>query len=440
MPRFPELTIGAACGAFLLAACGEATPPAPCTEGGTGDLVVTISGVPAGGTAEVRVTGPGGATTLSATQTLAGIATGSYTVTVTPVTVADSLVSTVFDAGGGTATVCVRDAESRSVTVVYSKVPTSGSLWYGAGFYSLGFSASQLVTTATLSPTTTVATRGGAGVTFDRAGNLWVRGQSASDPVLMRYPASALAATGSPLPDRTIGIAGLTCVDAGALAFDSSGNLWMSLGCQGRIVRLTPAQYAGSGTLSPTVQISGLTNPKGIAFDSLGNLWVADQTHLRRYDAARLAANITTAADLSVAFTTPTPAVPGATALGVFHLAFRPNGELWVSSVEQAALFRVEPAVTAATGAQTTLVTRIVYLNAFMQPKGFAFDNAGGLFIGTSQSTFARLSPAQLGVNSTPGAPTLPQRSIASASILGYGDDIAIFPAPPGTPLYHRAP
>lgn len=440
MPRFHQLTIAAAGGALLLSACGEATPTQPCTTGGSGDLVVSVLGVPAGGTAAVQLTGPGGTFNVSASQTLSGIATGSYTVTATPFTTADSLISSVYSAGGGSGSVCVRDAASRTIFVAYAKVPTSNTLWFGAGYYSLGFRSSQLVTTATLSPTVTTGTRGGSGVTFDKSGNLWVRGQSNSDPVLMRYSAFQLAVTGNPLPDRTIGIAGLNCVSPGSLAFDAAGNLWLSLGCQGRIVRLTPTQLGSSGTASPTVQITGLVNPQGIAFDAAGNLWVADQTHLRRYDAARLTATITGAADLAVTFTTPSPPTPGATALSAFHVAFRPNGELWVSSYEQKALYRVEAAVVAATGTQATQVSRIVYLNEFTMPKGFAFDNAGGLYIGFEQSKFARLAPAQLDASSTPAAPTVPQRVIASGSILGFGDDIAVFPAPAGTPLYHRIP
>ena len=286
----------------------------------------------------------------------------------------------------------------------------------------------------------TAGTRGGAGVTFDRNGNLWLRGQSKSDPALMRYSAAQRASTGNPIAERTINVNGLDCVGPGALAFDPSGNLWMSLGCQGRIVRLTPAQLATSGLVTPSVQITGLTNPTGIAFDAAGNLWVGDQTHLRRYDASRLGATITTAANLSVAFTTPTPPAPGATALSAFHVAFRPNGELWVSSFEEKALYRFEASVVTATGTQIATPTRIVYLNQFTMPRGFAFDNAGGLFIAHEQSKLVRLAPTQLAVNSTPASPTVPQRTIATASILGFGDDVAIFPAPATTPLYHRAP
>lgn len=439
MPRIHQLSLGAALGAMILAACGEATPPQPCTEDSAGNLTVTVSGLPPGATAAVTVTGPGGSFNVTSTATLTGIATGSYSVSATSAIVADSLVSSAYAAGSLPTSVCVRESGS-TLLASFTKVPSSGAVWYGAGFYTAGFPATALGATATLDPSALVGTRGGAGVTFDRSGNLWVRGQSNSDPAIMRYASSGLAATGSPVPDRSIGIAGLNCLGPGALAFDATGNLWLSIGCQGRIVRLTPAQYAASATASPTVQITGLVNPQGIAFDSLGNLWVADQTHLRRYDAARLSANITTAANLSVAFTTPTPPTPGATALNAFHLAFRPNGQLWVSSYEQRALFRVESAVQSGTGSQVATPTRILYLNDFSLPKGFAFDNAGGLFIGTEQSRFVRLAPAQLDVNSTPAAPTVPQRTFASGSILGFGDDIALFPAPSGTPLFHRAP
>ncbi len=64
---------------LALAACGA--PTAPPEEEGPGALVVLVDGLPAAAQGDVRVTGPGGYDeTLSASETLAGLAPGSYAV------------------------------------------------------------------------------------------------------------------------------------------------------------------------------------------------------------------------------------------------------------------------------------------------------------------------------------------------------------------------
>jgi ligand-binding sensor domain-containing protein len=151
-----------------------------------------------------------------------------------------------------------------------------------------------------------------------------------------------------------------------------------------------------------------------------------------------LTANITTAADLRVTFTTPTPPSPGLTALGVQHLAFSPSGELWVSTYTQFAVFRVESAVVAATGAQTTQATRILYFSNFAQPRGFAFDNSGGLLIAYLGSSFARLSPTQLQSSVLLPNTVTPARVYATGSIVAFAENVVLFPAPATTPLYSR--
>src|SRR3712207_3262623 len=72
-------------GAFLLlllAGCGgDSTGPS------SGSLAVTVAGLPAGAAADVSIGGPGGYNqTVSASQTLTGLAPGSYTVSADPVT------------------------------------------------------------------------------------------------------------------------------------------------------------------------------------------------------------------------------------------------------------------------------------------------------------------------------------------------------------------
>ncbi len=422
-------------GALLLTACGDGVVAPTCVASGTGNLTVTITGLPAGVTAAVSVAGPSGTTVLTETSTLTGVAGGLYTITSAPRAVADSTVSTYLRGAVPAAGVCLLNGETRTVAVPHSAIASAGKVWVGSAISSLAFSNAQLAVTATLAPTVAAVTRGSSAAVFDRDGNLWVRGQSATEPYLMRYAAASLGSTGSPLPDRSINISGVTCEGGGAMAFDESGNLWVSVGCQQRVLRINAAQLASTGVVSPVLQIVGLVGPEGLAFDAAGNLWVADETHLRRFNAARLSANISTAADLRVAFTTPSP---GGSGLGVNHLAFSPSGELWVSTYTQFAVFRVEPAVVAATGAQNTQATRILHFSTFTQPRGFAFDNSGGLLIGYLASSFARLSPTQLQSNVLLPNTVTPGKIYASANIVSFAENVVLFPAPATTPIYSR--
>ena len=93
---------------LLLTALGcSSSPSGP----STGSLKVTVSGLPVGTPAAVAVTGPGGFNqTVSATQTLADLAPGSYTVAAGNVTVSGTAYSAnpasqVLTVNGGSTTV-----------------------------------------------------------------------------------------------------------------------------------------------------------------------------------------------------------------------------------------------------------------------------------------------------------------------------------------------
>ncbi len=98
-------------GLFLAACGGESTGPS------TGSLALAVSGLPAGIEADVSISGPGGfSRQLDGSETLVGLALGSYTVVATGVTVGPSL----YVASPSTQAVVVSGPDPASAAVVYS--------------------------------------------------------------------------------------------------------------------------------------------------------------------------------------------------------------------------------------------------------------------------------------------------------------------------------
>ena len=275
-------------------------------------------------------------------------------------------------------------------------------------------------------------------LTFDPDGNLWGIGGTTADPTLVRYPASSLGTSGSKTPDRRINIAGITCLPgARRLAFDASGNLWVSVLCANKVVRVGAAQLGASGTVTPAVEITGLNGPEGLAFDASGNLWIANRGAQRvvRFNANRLSAS-TSGPDLTIESKTPSPVVG---TLDANLLAFDASGNLWVVAFEANVIYRLTPTDQSGSGSKILTPSPQVSIPVEALLEGMAFDEGGGLWISYSAGKFARLSPAQLATSSTSGSPTTPERIITSASI-GSAGGLALYPAPAGLPLYHKLP
>ena len=139
------------------------------------------------------------------------------------------------------------------------------------------------------------------GIAFDSAGNLWVADSANSRVLEFKAPLSSGEAASVELgePDFTTGFNSCygseainpSCLDVPLyLAFDSSGDLWVSDSLNARIVEFVPPFTNGenaslvigepdlfTGPPSfPPPSATNLNNPGGISFDKSGNLWVAD--------------------------------------------------------------------------------------------------------------------------------------------------------------------
>jgi sugar lactone lactonase YvrE len=397
-----------------------------CVDNGL--ITVTVTGLPTGLNASITVTGAKTTDPVVGSKDLF-VPAGEYKIVAKDVAATDPIARTLYHptVSAATAKVCPENAK---VTVTYAPVGSSGKVWAGNANGTaavLGFASSALGATATIPASVAAKTRGSRGMAFDKEGNLWTIGGTTVDSTVARYSAASLAVSGTPAPDRKIDVAGTGCIpNAVHLAFDPAGNLWVSNPCEDKVMRLTPAQLAADGEVTPEVTLS-ITNPKGIAFDSAGNLWVSALT-VHRYDASRLGAS--SADPANAVLTLPEDSE---------YVAFDKDGDLWSVGGSEVNLVHIAKTNLAGTGASTPAVASSISVGVGALPQAIAFDETGGLWISApSSGKIARLAPTQLGTSTTYAAPTVPERVFTSADI-GSAGDIAIFPAPKALPLYHRA-
>jgi sugar lactone lactonase YvrE len=211
----------------------------------------------------------------------------------------------------------------------------SGNLWvanYGNNTVvecaASQLAALQLVASAPATPSATLSATAGslnlpAGLAFDAAGNLWVANASNS---IVEYPASLLGITGSPAP--TVTLTGGILSNPAGLAFDAGGNLWVANEGTNRVLEFTPTDLADGGTADPLGVVlapdaaGSLNAPVGLAFDASGDLWVSNFGMNGTGDTVvEFAAN-----QLVVTQAPPTPVVTvsGSSVSGPAALAFDP--------------------------------------------------------------------------------------------------------------------
>ncbi len=421
-----------ALGALAVSGCDSSTapsvPPAPSAPSPkTGSLTVTIT-APRGVTPGVNVSGPGGySQNLSATQTLTGLAVGSYTVSASEGVVSTPIIVTLYEPTVTAVSVTVSAGATASTSVSYALRPGSGALWVTntTGLTVVAYSGAQLGASTGAAPVTALATGGAPfGATFDAAGNLWVANPAMVNSTVIEFNASQLGASGTPTPAVTLSGAALN--GAEGLAFDFRGNLWVANTGNSTVIKFSANQLGASGSPTPALTLSAtggsLNNPVGLAFDGNGNLWVANYTS---------STVVAFAANQLGASGSPTPAVTLSATGGSLNnpvgLAFDRNGNLWVANNTSSTVVEF---VMHQLGNPTPQVTLSANAGSLNRPTGLVFDANGTLWVANGGgNTVVQFALSQL-VGS--GAPT-PHVTLSGSSLVhafGLVFDPSGLPAP----------
>lgn len=363
-----------------------------------GSLAVTVSGVPSGQTATITISGPGNSSqTISATQTLAGLAAGDYTVSGSPVRVPGARVDTVFDATITGLPVHVGGGTTSNVSVTYAQRPGTGKLWV-ANWSSravFGFDSTQIATAGTVSaaassvlvvPNLGTASPASPSIAFAPDGAAWIgycKGGAVPEYVT-RIPPSQLDAQGAVSSDVTITLPSgtaqspdLTYECVGGLTFDSAGNLWVATNTDGvksdHVLRFDAADLKVSGTPTPAVTLTSTSFSEitDIAFDAAGNLFAG--SYGKPLVARVSATQLTTSNDALV----PDVLLSMPAGSGVGGLTFDQSGALWVTDYNGNRAIQFAATDIGATGAPTPGVI----ITGISGAEQLAFDQLGNLWV-----------------------------------------------------------
>ncbi len=412
----------AACAAL---ACGSSKHPS--TGPTTGSLTVTIT-APASIKPSVTVSGPNNyVKALSATTTLTGLPTGTYTVTAAKQATTAPIVSILYTPTITGSPVPVSASTTVEVKVEYAQAPGSGFLWATTSvdtFSLVAFDSARLSTSGSPVPAITIQPANGSlfqpqHTAFDTSGTMWVE----NFDTLVAFSGSQLAASGAPSPTVTIQPVNGSLAAPFSMAFDAAGFLWVVNVDSSNVVGYSPEQLKAGGAQVPAITLTLTTPffiPEGIAFDAHGNMWVSSwsgsslppdtlQGNLQQFTASQISKG---------GAQTPTIKLTGPGLQFVSSIAFDVTGNLWLSN-DADTIAEYTATQLAAGGPQ---IPSVVILDGSAPckfpnqgpppppvcngPDGLAFDNSGNLWVGhgvaSTTETIVRFNAAQLTASGSP--------------------------------------
>ena len=312
-----------------------------------------------------------------------------------------------------------------SVTLPDHAVFHTGDLWMpnrgDSTVMELGSATlSGLSGSSAPSPTVVLTTVGGrsgspTAVAFDPSGNLWVSVGTTSSGEILEYTAAQLATGGALTPQVTLTAKGTDLASPTDLVFDSSGNLWVTSSGNNTVVELSATTLAGlSGTSAPTPTLvlkttsTSLDVPSAATF-AAGKLWVADDGTSTVVGFATAALS-TLSGDQSVAPTTVLTS-SGTSIHAPQALAVDPSGDLWVADTTSSTLTEIAAATLMKSGSVPAPAKATFAATAYSidLPSGLAFDGTGDLWAfndGSGHHTAVKFSETTVAAAAGSSSPT----------------------------------
>jgi len=239
---------------------------------------------------------------------------------------------------------------------------------------------------------------------FDSHGNLWVADQGANRILEYKAPLSTDEAASIVLGQSGFTGLGSAASSTGlsapsGLAFDSSGDLWVADAANNRVLEYTAPFSTGeaaslvigqtdfvSSVIATTA--TGLDQPEAVAFDSSGDLWVGDSLNSRvlEYTAPFSTGEAATLVIGEKNFVTAIDQVSKAGMSTPSGIAFDAAGNLWVVDgirvLEYTAPFTTHEAAVQVLGQNTfTNSSTVVTATGLDLPNSIAFDSSGNLWV-----------------------------------------------------------